>query len=987
MTTVGVRPPDDPAAGNGRIATTGAPGAVTGAQHHEVPDRIEIDVPEGRVVVLSDLHLPIAATGTSTAVADEIAALLSPWGEAGVLVIAGDGFELLAGPPDVERILESHPQFTTAIKAFASTAGHQLVILPGNHDGRLAWDADAIAVLRDRLGDLQITLACDVTVSTGDGPHRVRIVHGNQSDPYNAFEDQRSPVDTPLGHHIVQQVLPELVSRQYSGSLLDGVEHLDGDLADFVGSRLLYRKVIGKLWLLAIPFVAALILRFIAFFPGVGNLLHHHAQRWLIGIGLLVGLMVVVATVATVATLLRVNRALRETTFSGRGDPASHNAEPRSEAARLVAGGYAGMISGHTHQPELSASGDGFYANTGSGTPSVLPRASRLRLPRPFARVDRFSYVELVAGHVLEVNLYVRETPARDPILLERLATARTSRDPDTTTRVGSLPCGPTWPIDHQVLRRIVHRRRVRILGATILLLSGLLNVLFALLWSIPATQRVDYWLPFGIHPLSGVGAVVGGLALCGLARGVRRGLQPAWVAAIVVLLASSINRLVQGRGLAGSAIAIVIALWLLIEHQHFRVRPTGVNWLVAWLVAGALVAVAVAAGIDALFEHGHRETLDAVLLVAFGTVVLGVLITRPAHERRRTGSARREAFARTRGIIDKFGGDTLDYFALRDDKSWFFTGRSVVAYSVINGVMLVSPDPIGPPEDRAEVLSDVMDFAQANDWTPSVLAASEPWLGIYRAAGLVDHYIGDEAVVDCMTFSLEGKAMKSLRGAYNRVKKQGYRVDVIDPLEMSDALRQQLLDLMTETRQGEAERGYSMTLSRVFDPRDRGLLMAVCFDTEGRPVAFNQYVPATTVNGYSLDLMRRTANPDAPNGLTDFVIIETIEWMRNQGLRGLGLNFATMRAVVAGESGSGPWASLERSVLHHFSDTMQIESLWKFNKKYDPRWVPRYVITGPFLRLATSGLAVARAESVSELPVVGRLLRPHQPTGTKSLT
>jgi lysylphosphatidylglycerol synthetase-like protein (DUF2156 family)/UDP-2,3-diacylglucosamine pyrophosphatase LpxH len=952
-----------------------------------VSDLVEIEVPEGRVVVFSDLHLPVVATDASTAVAAEIAATVDQWAGPGIVIIAGDGFELLAGPPDVGRVLEAHPQFTSAVRAFSAEPGRQLVILPGNHDGRLAWDPVAVGVLRERLGASVVTLACDLDLDTGDGPHRVRVVHGNQSDPYNTFEDQRSPVDTPLGHHVVQQVLPELLSRQYPGSLLEGVEHLDGDLADFVGSRLLYRKVIAKLWLLATPFVAALILRFIAFLPGVGSLLHHHLQRWLIGLGLLLGLIVLVAAVATLVTLLRVNRALRETTFSGRGDPASHNAVPRAEAARLVAAGYAGMVSGHTHQPELSVSGDGFYANTGSGTPSVLPRASRLRLPRPYACVNRFSYVELVTGHVLEVHLYLRETPARDPVLLERLAMSGGRSRHTTTSRVGSLPCGPTWPVDHQVLRGIVHRRRVRVLAATVLLLSGLLNVLFALLWSVRPTQRVDYWLPFGIHPLSGVGAVVGGIALCGLARGVRRGLQPAWVAALLVLLASSVNRLVQGRGLAGSAIAVVIAVWLLIEHRHFRVKPTGVNRVVAWLVAAGLVAIAVAAGVDALFQQGQREELDAVLLVAFGTVVLAVLLTRPAQERRRTGAARREAFDRARGIIERFGGDTFDYFALRDDKSWFFTGRSVVAYSVINGVMLISPDPIGPPEDRAEVWSDVMDLAQANSWAPSVLAASEPWLEIYRAAGLVDHYIGDEAVVDCSTFSLQGKSMKSLRGAHNRVKKLGYRVEVTDPSAIADGLRRQLLDLLTETGDDQAERGYSMSLSRVFDERDRGLLMAVCYDDHGAPVAFNQYVPARAVNGYALDLTCRTANPDAPNGLTDFVVIETIEWMHAQGRRGLGLNFATTGAVVAGEGRRGTWASLERSVVHRFSDTMQIESLWRFNKKYEPRWVPRYVITGPYLRLATSGLAVARAGSVSELPVVGRLLRPRQPVGTENPT
>jgi lysyl-tRNA synthetase class 2 len=263
------------------------------------------------------------------------------------------------------------------------------------------------------------------------------------------------------------------------------------------------------------------------------------------------------------------------------------------------------------------------------------------------------------------------------------------------------------------------------------------------------------------------------------------------------------------------------------------------------------------------------------------------------------------------------------------------------------------------------------------------VLGASASWLPVYRAAGLTPVYMGDEAIVDCQTFSLSGKSMKSLRGAYNRVSKAGYRVTVMQALEAGPELRQQLADLATETRQGEAERGFSMTLSRMFDERDTGLLLAVCLDPDGRPVAFNQYVPASHINGYSLDLMRRTSDPDAPNGLTDFVILETINWMAAQGLNGLGLNFAVMRAVVAGEAGSGPWRSAERSVFHKFSDSMQIESLWNFNKKYDPQWQPRYSVTDDRAHLARAGLAIARAESVTELPVVGRFMTPKAPAAT----
>ena len=47
--------------------------------------------------------------------------------------------------------------------------------------------------------------------------------------------------------------------------------------------------------------------------------------------------------------------------------------------------------------------------------------------------------------------------------------------------------------------------------------------------------------------------------------------------------------------------------------------------------------------------------------------------------------------------IVRRHGGDTLSYFALRDDKEHWFWNETLIAYAVHNGVCLVSPDPIGP--------------------------------------------------------------------------------------------------------------------------------------------------------------------------------------------------------------------------------------------------------------------------------------------------
>ena len=78
-------------------------------------------------------------------------------------------------------------------------------------------DDDAAAAELERLGGVTIALAVDAVVSTGEGERRVRIEAGHRFDERFALRDPRSPVDTPLGAHVMAEVLPSL-----AGSWADG---------------------------------------------------------------------------------------------------------------------------------------------------------------------------------------------------------------------------------------------------------------------------------------------------------------------------------------------------------------------------------------------------------------------------------------------------------------------------------------------------------------------------------------------------------------------------------------------------------------------------------------------------------------------------------------------------------------------------------------------------------------------------------------------
>jgi len=159
------------------------------------------------------------------------------------------------------------------------------------------------------------------------------------------------------------------------------------------------------------------------------------------------------------------------------------------------------------------------------------------------------------------------------------------------------------------------------------------------------------------------------------------------------------------------------------------------------------------------------------------------------------------------------------------------------------------------------------------------------------------------------------------------------------------------------------------MTLSRLFDPRDTGLLLAVAHGPGGRVRGFCQWVPAADLSGWSLDVMRRSTDPDLPNGLTDFIVVETINCLKARGQWGLGLNFAVMRAVLAGERGSGRLSDLQRRLLHRFSDTMQIESLWRYNEKYRPYWRPRYIVLSGIGTAPVQGLRLPTPRASPNCP------------------
>ena len=112
-------------------------------------------------------------------------------------------------------------------------------------------------------------------------------------------------------------------------------------------------------------------------------------------------------------------------------------------------------------------------------------------------------------------------------------------------------------------------------------------------------------------------------------------------------------------------------------------------------IVAGLL-------GLDGPYEYTGRffEDFFPAALLALGIaglLILSLLLFRAIARRDAPTEADRE---HARRLVRLYGSDTLDYFALRPDKSYFFSsdGEAMVAYTYESGYALVAADPIGAP-------------------------------------------------------------------------------------------------------------------------------------------------------------------------------------------------------------------------------------------------------------------------------------------------
>ncbi|WP_423748175.1 phosphatidylglycerol lysyltransferase domain-containing protein [Frankia canadensis] len=554
----------------------------------------------------------------------------------------------------------------------------------------------------------------------------------------------------------------------------------------------------------------------------------------------------------------------------------------------------------------------------------------------------------------------------------------------------------------------------------------GLLDVVSALTpeWR---TRLADLrvLLPASASRQAAAFTVVVGMLLVLLATGLRRRKRRAWRAVVVLLGLSVVLHVAKGLDYDEAAASAALLGALVLVRGEFRAKGDPST---RWRAVGVgLLLTVISIGIGFLLLHlrEHRlagphswsAQLEQILLgligipgplrfnsdrfadlatrvlLTLGIVTIGAtgyLALRPPHPRPRLTE---EDQGRVRALLARHGGaDSLGYFVLRSDKSviWSPSGKACVAYRVVNGTMLASGDPLGDREAWPGAIRAFLSEAADHAWTPAVIGCSEAGGTAWTRAGLAALEFGDEAVVDTTTFTLDGRSMRNVRQAVARVERAGYtavarRVRDLEPDEIAEVKAQ-----AKAWRGAETERGFSMALGRLGDPADGDCVLVLAYETPRAPARDGSDRPAEAAaaaavispdgaaprlrallhfvpwgrDGLSLDAMMRDRSAD--NGLNEFLIVSTLRQAGDLGVARLSLNFAFFRsALERGERlGAGPVIRCWRGLLMFMSRWFQIDSLYRFNAKFAPTWLPRFVCYPATAELPRIALAMLEAEA-----------------------
>ncbi len=395
----------------------------------------------------------------------------------------------------------------------------------------------------------------------------------------------------------------------------------------------------------------------------------------------------------------------------------------------------------------------------------------------------------------------------------------------------------------------------------------------------------------------------------------------------------------------------------LVSDFPERLIPPVYLQWLDATFLPDEAVATLL------------YEWTGVVFWLAAGILVLRTFLA-PAY------GTETDATEKARNLLRASGGTALSWMTTwRGNKYWFsLDGSSYVAYRVIGGVALTTGDPVGPRDRLRDNVVAFAEFASSNGWTPCYYSVGGELKQITDDLGWRALQVAEETVLELSDLAFTGKKFQDVRTSLNRATKSGIVAEWINfstaPLSLADQIT--VISEEWVADKGMPEMGFTLGgLEEIRDPEVRCL---VALDKDRTIQGVTSWLPVYDegrIVGWTLDFMRRRSNGEFRPAM-EFLIASAALLLKEEGADFVSLSGAPLAKVEEPSGGNELDAdqntmsvALDR-LLDVLGKTLEpvygFRSLLAFKSKFQPKYVPMYMVFPDSAALPSIGNAIGRA-------------------------
>ncbi|MCS5420823.1 MULTISPECIES: phosphatidylglycerol lysyltransferase domain-containing protein [Psychrilyobacter] len=337
-------------------------------------------------------------------------------------------------------------------------------------------------------------------------------------------------------------------------------------------------------------------------------------------------------------------------------------------------------------------------------------------------------------------------------------------------------------------------------------------------------------------------------------------------------------------------------------------------------------------------FSHNHSVFIFLHSILIGSLVILyylGILFFKPFEVDGCEADIDKEEI---KEILSHFNS-SRGYFSLLSDKKFLLTDNrdGFIMYGTTKNNYISLGDPICRCEDIPILLDKFNTLGRVNDKNIAFYEIDESYLKYYLNLGLKVIKIGEEAVIDLPSFSLEGSENKKLRYVNSKLSKEGLKFEIFYDLK---PVLNELKDISDEWLTTKKTREKEFSLGLFDEDYLKNFPIAVLYYND-EIIAFSNLLPTKDKKEMSIDLMRYSNK--APASTMEFLFIQIILWAQEEGYEKFSLGMAPLSGIET--SMYANFWNRYAGFIYENSDTYyNFEGLKKFKNKFFPEWNSKYI-------------------------------------------